>query len=169
MIDDVPQRFGNLADVLLGAGILDVEDLIAALLFEVAAERVHRRVRANQPVQHNHGLAVHFRQVAIALDAVQCRFAFLVGAPGVAEIAAVQEPAMAGKHIPLDAPLMEEELVAPELLSPHRRHGNEFHVARARLAAGQPPSQARQSCENHQNDAGDAPDHEPLGVAADGI
>ena len=169
MIDDVPQRFGNLADVLLRARILDVEDLIAAFFLEIPAERIHRRAAAHQPVEHDHRLAVHLGQVSVPFDAVQRRFALLVRAPGIAEVAAVEQPAMAREHVALDAPLVKEQFVAPELLSPHRRHWNDFRVARARLPAHQPAGQARQSRENQKNDAEDALDHNRSGVIAGGI
>ena len=41
-------------------------------------------------VQHDHGLALHRRQVAILLDLFECREAFVVAARGVPQVVFVQ-------------------------------------------------------------------------------
>ena len=163
VVDDVPQRLGVLGHVVLRAGILDVEDLVAPLVAEILAERLHRRPAPHQAVEHDDGLAAHRRQAAVALDAFQSGVALVVGAPGVAEVVLVQQAAVAGERVPLDPPLVEEEFVGPELLSPQRGHGNRRRAAGGRFLARQPAGKARQLRHQHQSDAENPADHDSSG------
>ena len=144
VVDDVAERSGVLGHVGLRARILDVEDAVAPLVVKIAAERVHRRAAPHQPVQHDHRAALHGRQAAFAFDLLQGGAALVERARGVAQVLPVQQPVVAGEHVALDAPLVEEQLVGPELLSTQGGHGNRGRIARGRLFGPQPAGQRRQ-------------------------
>ena len=66
-------------------------------------------------VKQNDCPAMHRRQLTFAFNLFQLRLALIERSPGMTAIVAVQQPAMSRERIPLDSPIVEEQLVAPKL------------------------------------------------------
>ena len=166
VVDQMAKGSGVLGHVVPRAGVLDVEDLVAPFVVKKPAERVHRRPAATQPVQDDDRLAFHGRQVAILLDPLERREAFVVAARGIPQIVPVQQAAVLGEDVPLDAPLVEVELVGPELFAPQGGHWQRHRMVRRRFLADRAARGDGEFGRKHQADAQGAANHSPVPACA---
>ena len=109
-----------------------------------------------QAAQHQHGLALHRRQALLLLDLFQLGVALLESAVGVAAFLSIQEAAMAGERVALDAPAEIDQFIGPEVLpaqrlgldvgqlDPRRLRGRKWNDRRQQQTGGQPEDKTRE-------------------------
>src|SRR5262249_39522523 len=85
---------------------------------DLLAQPMHRLRRTKNAVQQNHGPAFHRRQVFRLANLLQFFPTIIQRARCVTPVMTIEQSIMAGEHISLDAPIMKELDVSPELSSP---------------------------------------------------
>jgi len=112
-VDDGVERAAVGLDRGGGAGIAEEQHVRVEGLAEVVGDRPHRRSSLAEPVEHDHGGAVHRRNRAIGLERRQRVAAFLSRALADERVARVEDAAAAVAGPFLQPPVVTDRRVAP--------------------------------------------------------
>ena len=114
IVDHAGQALGMLGDFLPRAGVAEFQRREFLRLADESGHRRRRRAAVRpSPCNRIDNPPLHRRQFFVLLDLFELLAAILENPPSPPHIFLVQQSILGGKHIPLNPPVAEQQLIGP--------------------------------------------------------